>query len=949
MKSDWYKRFAFRDETGITLANGARIIRDERFGRCVHLPNEEARLTLEEHISELGLHKANFTLSFWIHLDAGEAIVSLGTDTARLRVGADWAELHMGERDNPDFPGVRLPIGEWHYLAWVKEGDSHRLSIDGIKESILDVGPDWGWGPHDALYLGAGDPGVKIARFKCYPRVLSEQEVLADYYTEVPTAIESFVEQYPVDFAIANLPDSEWKNYPDNKLFIVDAVGKTRVRQKIRLTNVSGRDITLNATENASAAANNFHFAVRFRNATFSEPAIYPEFAPQDGWSIRNPSQNPDDGSWSIHILSLVERTLSVGEHLEFPFEYTTADGALGARGTQVVMSYRNLQYDSPNPILGIRNKQVDIINLSSSNEVIQRINEGITTTDTKVDDLEEKVEGEIKGLGEHFDALLTDDETIRDSSGKQVENPIVRTRKEAIEAKNAARIDGVDGKIGTEASRSGRVKRIAALSTTSIKGLFEGIINVIKTLAENIKAVDEEVDKRAEATNAIRQQLQTPFPLVVAYNAPAGVVCNDTDTEIELSLHNRSDETVTFTGNAEFRFIFSIGNGVGDLAKNHQNTGVAVTPLTKDTNASHDSSIFRWKPEKAIAGGETLTFTIRNCAPNPQPGTAVMEMEYQGVKEYPAGRLVLAIPKITRDLAKLAGGENVGIGTTDPKVPLHIVGQTDVTLTENTGELIVGDAAGLHLAIDNNEMMAKSSGTQASHLYLNREGGDISMHQAHTHRAFVVKDDGKVGIGTESPMAKLDVRGDVAGWGIVPIGTVIDWWRPEASIPIPEGWHIANGYTFTQNDVDGGKCHSSLNGKTLPDMTNRFVRGLTSESHSGYTTGGSDEHSHSSGSFKADSEGRHVHEWLDTSSSSKTVYSYNSSGSRKLIKDWDNKDDRDGQDIKGSGHYSVAWSSWSDFYTSKTGNHTHSISGSSAGGENIPKYIGLLKLVRVK
>ena len=70
-------------------------------------------------------------------------------------------------------------------------------------------------------------------------------------------------------------------------------------------------------------------------------------------------------------------------------------------------------------------------------------------------------------------------------------------------------------------------------------------------------------------------------------------------------------------------------------------------------------------------------------------------------------------------------GNGEVGVGTSNPGVKLQVSGGTDVDdNTENTGYLIVGSATGSHIAFDNNEIMAKSSGTSAGGLYIQNEGG---------------------------------------------------------------------------------------------------------------------------------------------------------------------------------------------------------------------------------
>lgn len=48
---------------------------------------------------------------------------------------------------------------------------------------------------------------------------------------------------------------------------------------------------------------------------------------------------------------------------------------------------------------------------------------------------------------------------------------------------------------------------------------------------------------------------------------------------------------------------------------------------------------------------------------------------------------------------------------------------------TENSGSIFVGAINGQHLAIDSNEIMAKSNGTTASTLYLNNDGGAVRIN----------------------------------------------------------------------------------------------------------------------------------------------------------------------------------------------------------------------------
>lgn len=101
-----------------------------------------------------------------------------------------------------------------------------------------------------------------------------------------------------------------------------------------------------------------------------------------------------------------------------------------------------------------------------------------------------------------------------------------------------------------------------------------------------------------------------------------------------------------------------------------------------------------------------------------------------------------------------------VGIGTGEPSANLHIAKSGD-TVEEGTidASFMIGSATGANLSMDDNEIMAKN-GADFATLYIQPNGGDIYFHSKNTTAAqkVIIKDDGKVGIGTSDPKGKLHI-----------------------------------------------------------------------------------------------------------------------------------------------------------------------------------------------
>ncbi len=102
-----------------------------------------------------------------------------------------------------------------------------------------------------------------------------------------------------------------------------------------------------------------------------------------------------------------------------------------------------------------------------------------------------------------------------------------------------------------------------------------------------------------------------------------------------------------------------------------------------------------------------------------------------------------------------------------------------------------------------------------------------------------------------------------------VPIGMVLEWWRPHANFPLPDGYVLCDGSLITDPE-------SPFNGLTIPNLLDGFVKGVTDTSLIGteetgihshnfdppnVTLGSAGAHSHSLNfSVNLNYEGNHIH-----------------------------------------------------------------------------------------
>jgi hypothetical protein len=188
-----------------------------------------------------------------------------------------------------------------------------------------------------------------------------------------------------------------------------------------------------------------------------------------------------------------------------------------------------------------------------------------------------------------------------------------------------------------------------------------------------------------------------------------------------------------------------------------------------------------------------------------------------------------------------------------------------------------------------------------------------------------------------------------------VPIGGVIEWWRPAQSVPTPVGYEICDGRTVTQHDFPG-----VAGSVALPDLRNVFILGADSTKGDGAGASGTDGNTNGPGIRGVGGSNQHLLTATELASHAHTA----TSGSM-------NRNNAHGHQIGGTsvnvapvsdtgfwvlGHDSGAMYAMPNpqqaILVTDT-NHEHGITvNATAAGvahNNMPKWIGLLRIMKVK
>ena len=209
-----------------------------------------------------------------------------------------------------------------------------------------------------------------------------------------------------------------------------------------------------------------------------------------------------------------------------------------------IFKNFQHLEFDGDSPIQGQRFKQIDILNLSSNNTYITKINQDISKADAKTDALENSL---LQMLGDLTEAKDEDINTAKEDIKTEVKTDIsdaVTTVKKEVET-------DISNAINKEEVSWEKLKTYLPLAKTPKNSSRKKMVNgILGMLVEHGMALDDEVDLRAVVTDKRFETLEALYPLEVSYDAPNGLICNNANgkfSDITIYLHNRSNEDVSF------------------------------------------------------------------------------------------------------------------------------------------------------------------------------------------------------------------------------------------------------------------------------------------------------------------------------------------------------------------------------------------------------------------
>lgn len=339
---------------------------DEKFGSCVVFDGRDDAFVLED---SLPIRLRTYTVELWINPNQPSTLVGLigkpGRNYCMFLHPDGYVRHRFATPTNPDdgFDTARGSIRwqAWQHVAITNDGHTARTYIDGelageysftgdlvVSQKPLIVGRDLEGGNQN--YYGG-----RMAHVRLYDAPLSALEIQRDM-AEDEAALAAFVRTYPIDFNLYN-QDQHHVLYIDD-----DPAGQV---MNLELINTSRQELVL-PDIGQEVSAQNYHFALGFRPQTIAQ-SPQPSLATEDGsWVF---SRTPDNTSF--YLLHKGELRLPAGQSTHLGLRGMNADGRAGTRGTRVELLYQHLKYSGEEAELrGSRLQYLDVVNHRGLREI---------------------------------------------------------------------------------------------------------------------------------------------------------------------------------------------------------------------------------------------------------------------------------------------------------------------------------------------------------------------------------------------------------------------------------------------------------------------------------------------------------------------------------------------------------------------------------------------------
>ncbi len=670
----------------------ANIIKDSSFGKCALL-SSSADLSFGSMASN-HLDGDDFTYTVWLKVDEARTQFNF-LDSLGWQLVANGTLKIMGH-----LAPENLVVHKWQHLCVTKKGDSFSFYLDGVHKLAIESSV-WSTAllTDEPVSYHCCDGQVSLAHQHFYRRELTVKEILIDCFSNKPSVYEEFADIYPLDISLINPLQNVWKNFVNN-LMIVDAEPNAALQQAVAIKNINEEAIHFLPLASETADKNNFHFEVKFRNGTFFNQGQFPDFSTQiasdllpenmalispSDWIISAPYQNSSDASWSVFFIRKCSDegvNLTANDSLIFPFSYSTADATLGERASQIAFNYQYLSFSNERVIYGDRSKQINIMNFSSNNAYISALNNRVSVSDKKVNDIEKILTEKVSMLEEKRTLTTVEKEEIRKQFTDAEQQAYAATKEED---KN---------------------KFLAAFAQKDI--VIDNAVEAIDLLVRHGIALDNEVDARGLKNNERFEVLEALYPFTLSCQLPKGQLAGQQGAVIDIFLYNRLDTAVSFgEGDVKIKLPF----GTHGLSPSYEDLGHGILEVDDhefylDKSQGVDFALFSSGGQLndiRINPGQCIKFQLLALNFTAAPRVSFIDVDILGLKNQQNTKLSAAITLINADLSNIIGQNNVGVGTNTPKAKLDIEGDLRVSeqVTIAQGLNVTGEITAEQLTVD--------------------------------------------------------------------------------------------------------------------------------------------------------------------------------------------------------------------------------------------------------